>query len=229
MKIRQIELQTHLLEKLKHFYTEVLGLMLANERPGSFTLYIGESRLRFTSAADGEEPFYHFAFNIPENQLEEAFIWARERVQILQGADGTELFDFPNWNAHAFYFADPAGNILECIARHDLNNASDHQFSATSLECISEIGLPVQKPLAFCNRVASELGSPFFDRSTSSDQFAAMGDDNGLLIVVPLTKKWIPTDQLVQPHPVHVIVDGDRKAVVTEGGIRLQIGQALNN
>lgn len=206
MKILDVTLQTHRLAELKAFYTQVLELPLAEEKAAAFAVQVQHTRLRFRQAAAGEEPQYHFAFNIPENQLAQARAWVAARVPLLRSADGTEEFDFANWHAHAFYFEDPAGNILECIARHDLPNATSAPFSGASLLGLSEVGLPVADVLAFCGQLTAQLGVPSFAKGTPTAHFSAMGDDEGLLIVVPLEKKWMPTDKPVQACPVEVVL-----------------------
>ena len=68
MKITEVQLETHRLAAMQKFYSETLELPLvyANER--SFTVQAGRTRLKFYRVKH-EEPVYHFAFNIPENQL----------------------------------------------------------------------------------------------------------------------------------------------------------------
>jgi catechol-2,3-dioxygenase len=34
-----------------------------------------------------------------------------------------EVVDYSHWNAHSIFFLDPAGTVVEYIARHDLKNA----------------------------------------------------------------------------------------------------------
>ena len=62
-------------------------------------------------------------------------------VMVIADTDGTIVFDSQNWNAHQVYFRAPQGNILELIARHELLNASQAEFSRRSFLNISEIGL----------------------------------------------------------------------------------------
>jgi hypothetical protein len=53
----------------------------------------------------------------------------------------SDIADFVNWRAKSVYFFDPAGNIIELIARFDLNNASSEKFSSEQFLSLSEIGL----------------------------------------------------------------------------------------
>ena len=94
-------------------------------RSGSgITITAGETKLIFEEAQADQNPFYHFAFNIPSNKFEEAYEWAKDKVKLLWLKDyDSFIADFKNWHAKSFYFKDPAGNILEMISRFDLNDS----------------------------------------------------------------------------------------------------------
>ena len=82
---------------------------------GGFTVTVGETELTFTSAPG--EPFYHFALLVPGDRFVAALTWIRARVELLpHRASPDVVFDFPDWDAQACYFHDPAGNIVELIA-----------------------------------------------------------------------------------------------------------------
>ena len=84
-------------------------------------------------------PFYHFAFNIPENKIEKAYEWQKIKTDIIHpnpdfNWDSTKkIVHFSGWNANSIFFLDPAGNLLEYIARHDLKNANAAEFSAKDI------------------------------------------------------------------------------------------------
>src|SRR5439155_22254963 len=59
-------------------------------------------------AARAGEPFYLCAFLAPPDQFDAL-------------ADGREIFDFDFWDARAFYFDDPAGNIVEIVAHNGID------------------------------------------------------------------------------------------------------------
>ncbi len=69
-----------------------------------------------------------FAFNIPENQFREAKAWLASRVEIARPNGSDEIF-YDDWNAHAVYFPDPGGNLVEFIARHNLPDRSEREFN----------------------------------------------------------------------------------------------------
>jgi catechol-2,3-dioxygenase len=55
--------------------------------------------------------------------------WAKKKVELLwlEDYDGYTA-NFVNWNAQSFYFLDPSGNIVELIARFDLNDHATDPF-----------------------------------------------------------------------------------------------------
>ncbi|ETT49779.1 hypothetical protein C162_12873 [Paenibacillus sp. FSL R7-269] len=73
--IREVEMQTHSLKEMKDFYENTLGLAVVQKLSASFSVQAGASTLTFTESDPGRQPKYHFAFNIPENQIDEALLW----------------------------------------------------------------------------------------------------------------------------------------------------------
>lgn len=206
MKLAEVHLETHKLEALKAFYTQTLQLPLVHEDKNSFAVRIGASKLYFSHATGDDEPFYHFAINIPENQLAEAKAWLATRVSLIE-KEGTDEFYHEDWNAHALYFRDPAGNLVEFIARHNLDNASQEPFSSESLLCISEIGIAVEEVRIFSEHVKQELNVQVWRGDEKN--FAAIGDEEGLFIIVPVGRPWFPDDRPAREFPVVVDV-GDQ-------------------
>src|SRR5262245_28456407 len=69
---------------MKAFYHGLLGLDLIEEKPDSLTIAAGTTRLTFLpSRLQDEKPFYHFAFNIPENKIRSAWAWQKERTALI--------------------------------------------------------------------------------------------------------------------------------------------------
>ena len=191
MQIRHLWLQTHKLEALLEFYTCTLKLPLLEQTQTAFTVQVGASKLSFEQSISGENPIYHFAFNIPENQLLEAKVWMEARVPLIPDVQGQTVFHSDNWNADMFYFYDPAGNILELISRHDLDNASSQPFSVQSLENISELGVATPDVPATIERLQALIQTPLY-RTEINDSFVPLGDEQGLFIVVRRGRIWFP-------------------------------------
>jgi catechol-2,3-dioxygenase len=146
------------------------------------------------------------AFNVPPDALADGVAWLRRRVRVLEPG-GEAIVPFPHWNAHAAYFLDPAGNVLELIARHDLPaGGGGRPFGPASLLRVSEVGLPVPRVDEAVDALA-RLGLPAY--SGDGRSFAAVGDVDGLLIVVPVGRAWFPTaDARGAVHPVEVVLAG---------------------
>src|SRR5690606_41871597 len=120
MKIKELRLLCADLEAMRRFYADTLGLQVIAAAPGSCSFAVGGSVLTFCEEKD-TAAFYHFAMNIVPQQVTTAYQWTMARLPLLKAKEGTTLVDFPNWNAKAFYFLDPQQNIVECIARFDLD------------------------------------------------------------------------------------------------------------
>ena len=137
----------------------------------------------------GRAPFYHFAFNIPENKIVKALEWQKARTPILaiperNRAEGfpPEVVDYRHWNAHSVFFLDPAGNVVEYIARHDLKNGDTNAFSWADILYVSEIGLVVDDVTAAADALKGMAAVTPYKGADSN--FTAMGDEYGLLLVM---------------------------------------------
>nr|WP_202128753.1 ring-cleaving dioxygenase [Paenibacillus dendrobii] len=188
---------------MKQFYQDTLGVPVIAEEDGLFSLRIGDTLLTFEQAAEGQ-PFYHYAFNIPENQFKEAKAWLSNRVT-LNREEGEDEADFESWNASAVYFEDPAGNIVELIARHNLNNASGEPFNANSLLCVSEIGIVRDDVRLFVEELQSK-GFPKWREG--NDGFVPVGDEHGLLIVVKKDRRWFFAEKDSEIFPLSISIRG---------------------
>ncbi|GAA4006343.1 hypothetical protein GCM10022631_17190 [Deinococcus rubellus] len=201
MKITALELACHNLEAQKQFYAEILGLTLLESSDSGFSVQVGRTRLTFRLRPE-RHGVYHFAFNIPENQVAEAKSWIQQRAALLEEDGNDEFTASAAWNARMFYFRDPDGNILECIARHRLANASSQAFGPASLLNVSEIGWPVGDVQRDVERLQQQPGLSVF--GTPSSAFTPLGDDEGLLIVVELGRPWFPTAQAAAHLPLRL-------------------------
>lgn len=199
MRFEEVRLVAADPEGLARFYRETLGLPAA----GPAAVRVGATVLGFRQGRTAGA--HHLAFNVPENQLREAKAWVRQRAPLI-AQDGREDWDFSAWNADAFYFTDPEGNVLECIARHALPNASGAPFGPASLLEVSEVGLPVPDVSDAVEALKRALGVP--EWRPPSRTFAPLGDEHGLLIVVPEGRAWFPTHRPAAASAVTLRVEG---------------------
>jgi hypothetical protein len=175
---------------LRDFYGGVLGLPLDGE-----PVVVGETRLRFD--VEDRPAFYHFALLVPGDRFDAALAWTQERVEVLG-----EVFDFDNWDALAIYFHDPAGNIVELIAHHGLEeNRHRGDFAAEELVGFSELGIVGNPPELL--RELETVGLELWDGTIEEpDRLAFVGERGRTLILAPPNRGWLPTSRPAEPHPV---------------------------
>ena len=190
MKISRLILYTTNLKAQTDFYKNVLNVEVLQESVDTAELKFGESILEFKQNTHARP--YHFAINIPSFMEAEALTWLKQRVEILKH-HGDEIVDFVNWNAKSIYFYDKDKNIVELIARRNLNLVFEGEFNAEQFLEISEIGLAVNE----VSRVFEHLNLmdevPLYFGNL--DWFCAAGDEHGLCIIINKNRKgWMPTD-----------------------------------
>ncbi len=201
MTFYRLELFTDKLEDQKIFYTQLLGFSLIRENNRSFTIQAGTTELTFLYTP--KPTIYHFAFNIPPNQMYQALAWLKELVNIIT-FEAKDVQDFPNWNAEAIYFYDTGGNIVEFIARKNLKITDERVFSAQSVLNVSEIGMPVDNVAETAILLDQYFGVKKY--SGNLQDFGAFGDEEGLFIIVnKATKKWFPTEMPAKPAAFNLI------------------------
>ena len=195
MKITRLKMQSAAVVQLRYFYRQVIGLPVVGD-DNSIIIYAGKTTIEFEHAPVGEFPVYHFAFNIPSNKIEEAKAWLSSRVELLFLDDyKSEIADFENWNAKSLYFADPAGNVVEFIARFDLDDNEEEPFSPSQIRNVSEIGIVFNADTynAEIPALMNKYALTYYDKQPPLEHFRALGDDEGLFIVVPANREWYPT------------------------------------
>ncbi|HKO79449.1 MAG TPA: hypothetical protein VJU78_03600 [Chitinophagaceae bacterium] len=194
MNILEVQLLSTNITKTQKFYHEILGMEILHTDESSLKISAGLSTLIFKKT-NNQNPFYHFAFTIPANKFDEAHTWASQRVQLLPITPGSSVADFKNWNAKAFYFYDNNQNIVEFIARFDLDNNSDKPFDGSSIYSISEIGIVTKNAKVDSEAMLKQYDLSYFSKQPPQDDFVAIGDDNGLFIVVNNRRNWYPTSK----------------------------------
>lgn len=204
MRFTELHLVAADLIPLEEFYLRQLGLRLVERTANRLCVQAGRTKLCFEAGAATQ---YHLAFNIPPDQFAAAKIWIANRTALIRTSAGNDEIPFPAWNAHALYFYDPAGNVLEFIARHNLPAGGDVPFGALSIRCVSEVGMVVPDVVGTANLLNQRLDLPVFDGEGSAT-FCAMGDEDGLFIIVPPGREWFPeTDVISGVSPVTVVLD----------------------
>jgi catechol-2,3-dioxygenase len=206
MNITRLELAARDLQEQHEYYANVLA-MPVSLTTGKMEVRAGRTDLIFTQAETDFDGAYHFAFNIPKNQFGAAKEWIASRQPLLHDVEGKDEFTSKTWNSQSVYFKDPAGNVLEFIARHALDNEVDEEFDARKILNVSEIGLPSENVVGFANGLCQTLGiSPY--KQEPSETFTPVGDENGLLILPIKDRIWYPnTGVPARLLPVKVTVE----------------------
>lgn len=194
MLIRHIRLASRDLIAQRRFYVETLGFGVVFETDDALTVQAGASRLslvaeRAIGVAHGP---YHFAFNIAFDQVDAAKGWIAARVPVLADRDGRS--DFPNetFASRAVYFKDADGNIGEFIGRQRQPASRGAPFDAAGgVRNISEIGVAVADVPTAHRQFTAQLGASRYGVHADG-VFGAVGDDDGMLIVVRDGRLWFP-------------------------------------
>ncbi|GGM03301.1 VOC family protein [Deinococcus aerophilus] len=205
------------------FYTQTLGLTTVQRMPGHVTFQAGRTRLTFRHAGE-VQGFYHLAFDIPRNQMDSAEAWLRVRTPVLHDPQGKARFPRSGrWTSESVYFEDPAGNILEFVARHDFPSDRAAAFSSTGLLHVSELGVVVPDVPATVRDLGQRFGLlPFND---CSDTFCAVGDHHGLLIVVREGRGWVPARRPATPAPFELTFsEADSRQVLRHSDLPVHAG-----
>lgn len=191
MKIEELTIFTNQIEKQKQFYQDVLEFDLVFSSEEKIIFQTGESLLVLQYKEQVEQA--HFAFNIPSNKIDEAYNWLKNRVEVLPDGDHV-ISNFESWNSKAVYFYDADNNIVEFIARQDLEIESLEVFSSKSIVSISEIAIVTTNISKVFKAIYSLKPMEIFDGNFN--RFCALGNQEGLFILIDQNlKTWHPTGE----------------------------------
>jgi catechol 2,3-dioxygenase-like lactoylglutathione lyase family enzyme len=207
-------------DALRRFYADELGFPYVRGRATDPVFEVGTTAIEFRPVGLGR-PFYHFALRVPRNRFAAARVWLAARTELLPDEQsGETTFRFDNWNADACYAQDPCGNIVELIAHHELPEESPESpaFSADELLGLCELGLVGADTRKMASALVT-LGIPLWDGTVDGPgRLAFMGDREGVLILSPEGRGWMPTGRAAERHGVEALLSGERDAVATLPG-----------
>lgn len=215
MDILEIEILTDNVEATEKFYNHILELKIIRKDPYTISFLAGKTVLSFLQS-NKINPLYHFAFNIPNNKFEEAISWISSKLDIIKIKDNEIVADFKSWNAKAFYCYDNNRNIIEFIARYELDNESDKPFGGASIQSVSEIGIVTEDVPKLTDDLIEREKLFLFSKQARQDDFSVIGDDKGLFIIVKEDRKWYPTEQKAGKYysRIKISVEGLLKEII---------------
>ena len=208
MNILELELLTDSITETELFYNDVIGLETISKTNSSVSFTAGSTKLTFRSS-ENLKPVYHFAFDIPNNKLLEAFAWIEKKTGILEVIAPEKIADFYNWNAKSFYFYDNNANILEFIARFSLDNTSEKPFDGSLVLSVSEIGFVSKNVSKLSDEMYNKYDLSIFPKQPKLDKFIVLGTDTGLFILVEENRDWYPTHQKAKSFWTKVVFDNN--------------------
>ncbi|TCL80613.1 catechol-2,3-dioxygenase [Curtobacterium sp. PhB128] len=212
MDIRQAQLATRSLDDTARFW-ERLGCPV-DRVDGVVEVVVGSTRLLFRELP-GMTGALHLAITIPTGTFAAAAEWIAGIATVLVDADGRDEFEGPpNWNSRSVYFDGPDQQLLELIERRDLAAAAP--APAVPLLSVSEVGIAVPDVLGAVGTLRRAGLEPY--ANPAGEGFAAVGDVDGLVILVSPERRWFPTaDRLPSTAPVVLDVGLDTPVELTEG------------
>lgn len=191
------------------FLREVLELS-GTATDDTAQIEVGTSTLILEQGDAEPGGYYHLAFEIPENTIHAATDLLLGRTPVLRSGNEAIKTASEEWNSHSVYFNAPGNLNLELIARHRQQNAISTPFTFANIQYISEVGIPVEDTDRAIREVKATFGlDPF---TTPSANFAPVGTDDGLLILVREGRIWYPTeDQATTSRPLTITIEGAPK------------------
>ena len=214
MLFKEIILQTKNIDELYDFYKNKLQLKVVRSNSKTISIDAGKTLLIFEQTNNAANPFYHFAFNIPSNKIEEALQWLKDKVELFRIEEYQNyIAEFTSWNARSVYFQDTAGNIVELIARFDLHDQVNEAFSPRHIGNVSEIGIVVSTEQfdGSVNEMMQQYQLEYFSRQQPLKHFRAIGNNEGLFIVVPKHRNWYPTNIASEIFPLSVVFENNNR------------------
>ena len=218
--------------QIRNFWENTIGCEVVDQPSGRFSIKIGTSLLtykpNFTSLA---RPQYHFSILIPSNQIENCLAWLKnggkkkdgDEIQLWRGGvTNAEIIQSPLYNSSSVYFADYGGNIIELVARRNLDNAEEGEFSSEMFKEINSVSMVTKEVRIAQDSITKKLGYQPVDRTTSG--YKVLGNANGLINLVVQSRIFPPTNtELAYPHEMELVVQNPDSIVVSLPGYFVKI------
>lgn len=187
MRIDRLILPASNVSKSIAFFGDLLDLPTTGS-----SIQVGWSEIRLVAAGDEAPRGVHLAFNVAYERFGAAMAWLKDRAPLQKEPDGDECVQLEGaWQSKSVYFEGPDRSVLELIGRRrHVRSASMLPFGGGDLYCLSEVGLPTDDVAVTVDEFTQTFGIPTL--APASSGFAAIGDDEGLLIAVAPNRPWFP-------------------------------------
>ncbi|MBO0419300.1 hypothetical protein JZO80_03915 [Vagococcus fluvialis] len=208
MEIVKARLLTNFFNETLDFYQTKLGFTIKNQTATTFEVEIGKDLIEFTESHLEEAPFYHFAFDIPAGSFEEAKQWLQRKVD-LSTEGGNDQITFDILDSSSVYFEDSSGNIVEFIERRKTNPKSDVEFSAKSIQGISEMSFIVDEKLEVANELLNYDIKGMFNSEVKADGLSFMTDQENkvFILLVNPGRKWLFSEKKSKMFEQEIVLD----------------------
>lgn len=208
MEIITVDLAVTDPQRAARWYADTLGLPVSGTdvTVGSTTLHLYQDD-RVSGTA-------HLAFDVPTARFDAARAWLTSLMPLLTNADGQDDFPGPaSWRSRSIYFTGGVGEILELIAREEIDAPdSTGAFSPSEILWVSEVGVALPDPVVTRDELRS-VGID--DYHETGPEFAPVGDVRGLLIAVAPGRAWAPSGHThVDVSPLRVVARTGHEGVV---------------
>ena len=211
---KSVVFYTNKLRLVKRFYVNVLGLDITKSTSEQFTVNVGETDITFQQSEDPS--FYHFAINIPGNQFFIMKEWIKNRLTLIRSKGVTEIY-YQSLGADSIYFEDPAGNLVELIARRNRD-----LFGSLSKEVfldVSEVGITT--PYVYeVGEELQDIGLPLrLGTEINTEGMNYLGRESSYIVLVPPKWEWEFSNRQAETHPLKVTFTDGQHIVINEEGI----------
>lgn len=195
----EINLSTHKLKTLKRFYQNVLGLDAFEESDKAFSLQIGTTKLSFIESE--EKARYHYAINIPGNYFTIIKEKIEQRIPLRYYLALDQVYR-EEFSADSFYIEDPAGNLVEFIARRN----KDFIGELTEKACfnIGEIAIVTSDVLEVSELLQDAQLALHFKAEIAPEKLNHFGEADSFIVLTPAGYRWDYASKDAQPFPLEI-------------------------
>lgn len=202
LNISSIHLLTKEIHSLKEFYSNIgFQTEITDNR---LIIHLNDSDIIFKIDSTDEKPFYHFAIDIHPNHYDFLKEKISKQVCLLTEDEKEEIY-FNQFNAKSFYINDPSGNIVEFIARNELdyNDSINNKYIR-----ISEISLVTNKVNETFKKLVNykfrELNNELTEEGLN---FICSGDEEQYILLTNEGRRWLFSDKLSESFPLEIVTD----------------------